>query len=415
LFAQLEAMKQLARRRGAKRLEQDDQKADGQNTGAELVTPEEKQPPASPAVNAAGSNQPADRAALMRQMGELYTRLPNHFATANVLAHTEVVPDTHILIRGEWRNKGEKVEPAFPPALNPGPPIHEPTGILFVPQRRKALAQWLTSPEQPLLGRVMVNRIWQGHFGFGIVRTPNDFGRQGDPPTHPELLDWLASEFAQRGWSIKQMHRLIMLSNTYQTSSLGDKQSLDRDPENHLLSHMNRRRLDSDSMRDTILDVAGKLNLKMGGVGIIPPLTKEELQVARMPNLWPAHPDPAEHSRRSIYLQMKRSLTLPMLAIFDAPDPATSCSRRDVSTVAPQALALMNSDFTVTQAEQFAARLRKEKGESPDALVDHAWRIAFARPPSDQERQTALDYLRRNSLARLCLMIFNMSEFIYVD
>ena len=145
--------------------------------------------------------------------------------TANVLAHDEIVPDTHILIKGDFKNKGEKVEPGFLSALNPGPPIDEPKGVLFVPQRRKALAQWLTSPDHPLLGRVMVNRIWQGHFGRASCGTPNDFGRQGDAPTHPELLDWLAVEFAERGWSIKQMHRLIMLSNTYRASSVADAES----------------------------------------------------------------------------------------------------------------------------------------------------------------------------------------------
>jgi hypothetical protein len=336
-------------------------------------------------------------------------------ATANVLGHEEIVPDTHILLRGDFRNKGEKVDPGFPAALPPGPPIVEPKGFLFVPQRRKALALWLTSPEQPLVGRVMANRIWQGHFGQGIVRTPNDFGRQGEPPTHPELLDWLAVEFAERGWSIKQMHRLMMLSATYQSSSVAHPESLEHDPENLYLSRMNRRRLDADSIRDTILAVAGTLNLKMGGVGVIPPLSREEILAARMPQLWPANPDPTEHTRRSIYLQMKRSLTLPMLQIFDAPDTATSCPRRETSTVAPQALALMNSEVTFAQAEKFAERIRKLAGDDPEASVDAGWRLAFGRPPTSGERQTALDYLRRNSLPRLGLLLFNMSEFIYVD
>src|SRR5205823_9753838 len=189
------------------------------------------------------------------------------------------------------------------------------------------------------------------------VATPNDFGRQGEPPTHPELLDWLAVEFAERGWSMKEMHRLIMLSNTYRSSSVADEESLKKDPENHYLSHMNRRRLDGDAIRDTVLAVGGSLNLKMGGVGVIPPLSAEEILAARMPQLWPANPDPNEHNRRSIYLQMKRSMTLPLLQSFDAPDSATSCARRESSTVAPQALALMNGESTVAQAEQFAARV----------------------------------------------------------
>jgi hypothetical protein len=402
LLAHAQVLKQMAgggRRRGARG-------GAGRQQQADPLDPDAPAPAAAP---------DPQRAALMQKLGEAYARAPEHYPVANVLAHEEVVPDTHILYKGDFKKKGEKVEPGYLSALNPGPPIHEPKDVLFVPQRRKALALWLTAPNQPLLGRVMVNRIWQGHFGEGIVRTPNDFGRQGEAPTHPELLDWLAVEFADRGWSIKQMHRLMMLSSTYRSSSVTDDDTLKQDPENHYLTRMNRRRLDADSIRDTILAVAGTLNLKMGGVGVIPPLSREEILAARMPNLWPANPDPAEHNRRSIYLQMKRSMTLPILQIFDAPDTSASCPRREKSTVAPQALALMNGESTAAQAEQFAARVLKQAGANPDAQVDTSWRLAFARTPSAAERQTALDYLHRNSLQRLCLLIFNMSEFIYVD
>src|SRR6185503_812896 len=177
-----------------------------------------------------GGSMDPQRAALLQQLAEAYLRAPERMAYANVLGHEEVVPDTHILIRGDFKKKGEKVEPGYLSALNPGPPIDEPKGYLFVPQRRKALALWLTAPDNPLLARVMVNRVWQGHFGQGIVRTPNGFGRQGEPPTHPELLDWLAAEFAGRGWSIKQMHRLIMQSNTYRAASVAPAESLRQDP-----------------------------------------------------------------------------------------------------------------------------------------------------------------------------------------
>jgi hypothetical protein len=406
LLAQAESLKRMARgggrgrRRGGAQAnaDQTDQREEGGGGRAERAAAADPK-----------------RAALLQQLGEAYLRAPERYPTANVLAHDEIVPDTHILLRGDFKKKGEKVEPGFPAALNPGQPIHEPKDFLFVPQRRKALALWLTSPDQPLLGRVMVNRIWQGHFGTGIVRTPNDFGRQGEAPTHPELLDWLATEFATRGWSIKKMHKLMMLSNTYQQASVAGEESLRQDPENRYFSRMNRHRLDGDAVRDNILAVAGTLNLKMGGVGIIPPLSKEEILAARMPYLWPANPDPAEHTRRSVYLQMKRSMTLPMLQIFDAPDTATSCPRRESSTIAPQALALMNSEFTTAQAERFAERIRKQAGEDPEAAVDAGWRLAFARPPDAVERQTAADYLRRNSLPRLCLLFFNMSEFVYVD
>jgi hypothetical protein len=173
--------------------------------------------------------------------------------------------------------------------------------------------------------------------------------------------------------------------------------------------------LDADAIRDSILAVAGVLNLKMGGVGVIPPLTREEILAARMPQLWPANPDPAEHRRRSIYLQMKRSFTLPMLQIFDAPDTSASCPRRETSTVAPQALALMNSEFSSEQARHFADYVREQAGDAPPDDVEAAWKIAFGRPPTLEERQTALDYLQRNSLERLCLLMFNMNQFLYID
>ena len=211
------------------------------------------------------------------------------------------------------------------------------------------------------------------------------------------------------------MHRLIMLSSTYRSASVATPEAMEKDPDNRYLGRMNRRRLDADALRDSILAASGTLNLKMGGVGVIPPLTSEEILAARMPYLWPANPDPAEHNRRSIYLQSKRSLTVPMLQIFDAPDTARSCSRRETSTVAPQALAMMNSRFAVQKAGSFAARVRKEAGEDPVLQVKTGWITALGRPPAADELDTALDYLTRNSLSLLCLMLFNTNEFVYVD
>src|SRR5437867_5524010 len=208
LLAQAEVLKRMARGGGRRRGRGDAQVNQGDQNDGDTVAPP------------APRETDPQRAALLQKLGEAYLRAPERYPTANVLAHEEVVPDTHVLIRGDFKKKGERVDPGFLSALNPGPPIDEPKGVLFVPQRRKALALWLTSPDQPLLGRVMANRIWQGHFGKGLVSTPNDFGRQGEPPTHPELLDWLAVEFAERGWSIKQLHRLIMLSNAYRSSSV---------------------------------------------------------------------------------------------------------------------------------------------------------------------------------------------------
>ena len=357
----------------------------------------------------------SERSEMLERLGAAYLRAPDPYPSAKVLGHEERVPATYVLGHGDFRQRGERVEPSFPAALPGGLAIEEPETDLFVPRRRAALAKWLTSPGQPLLGRVMVNRIWQHHFGHGIVRTPSDFGRQGEPPTHPELLDWLAVEFAERGWSVKEMHRLIMASSTFRSASVASTEAVERDPGNLFLGRMNRRRLDADALRDSILAVSGKLNLKMGGVGVIPPLTGEEILAARMPYLWPANPDPAEHNRRSIYLQAKRSMAVPMLQIFDAPDTARSCSRRETSTVAPQALAMLNSQFVLEKADSFASRLREEAGEAPEQQVRAAWLAALGRPPDGSELQTAVDYLNRNSLPRLCLMLFNTNEFIYVD
>ena len=358
---------------------------------------------------------PAERKTMMERLGEAYLKAPEPYPSAKVLGYEGRVPQTFVLAHGDFRRKGERVEPGFPSVLPQGPDVREPKAERFVPRRRAALAEWLTSPENPLLGRVMANRIWQHHFGRGIVRTPSDFGSQGERPTHPGLLDWLAVEFAEQGWSIKQMHRLIMQSSTYRLASVASPRGIEVDPDNRLLGRMSRRRLDADAIRDSLLAVSGALNLKMGGVGVIPPLSKEEILAARMPHLWPANPDPEEYNRRSVYLQMKRSLTVPMLQIFDAPDTARSCARREASTVAPQALAMMNSSFVLDQADTFASRLRRETDGASGSLVDAAWRIALGRLPDSEERATALAFLDRNPLPRFCLMLLNLNEFLYVD
>lgn len=356
-----------------------------------------------------------ERRAMLAELGEAYLRAPEPYPSAKVLAHEGMVPDTYVLAHGDFRRRGERVGPKFPAALPDGGGAAAAADGRSGLRRRAALAKWLTAPEQPLLARVMVNRIWQHHFGAGIVRTPNDFGRQGDRPTHPELLDWLAVEFAERGWSAKEMHRVIMLSSTYRSSSVAQGPHLELDPENRYLARMPRRRLDADAIRDSVLAVSGRLNLKMGGVGVIPTLTGEEILAARMPHLWPANPDPAEQARRSVYLQVKRSLAVPMLQVFDAPDTARSCARRETSTVAPQALAMMNSGFVLEQADEFAARLRREAGNAPARLVETGWRLAMGRAPTAAERETALGYLERNSLPEFCLMLFNTNELVYVD
>ncbi|MDX1981056.1 MAG: PSD1 and planctomycete cytochrome C domain-containing protein [Bryobacteraceae bacterium] len=352
---------------------------------------------------------------LLRQIGLAHLKSPKPLDTASVLVHSDRVHDTHVLVRGEWKQKGDKVAPGFPAFLNAGPAIVEPDTGRFIPQRRKALAEWLTSPDHPLFARVMVNRIWQGHFGIGLAPTANDFGHQGDAPTHPELLDWLATEFTARNYSVKAMHRLIMLSAAYQRSSRPDAESARIDAENKYLWRMNRRRLEAEAVRDAVLAASGELNLKMYGPPVAVPLTAEELGGMRDLGQWAVSGDPSDFTRRSVYLYVKRSFRLPMFETFDAPDAAASCPRRENSTVAPQALALMNSEFVNEQAGRLAARLKKEHGEDPGAWVDAGWRTALGRAPSPEEKQKAVAFLAKNPLPRLCLMWFNLSEFLYVD
>ena len=204
---------------------------------------------------------------------------------------------------------------------------------------------------------------WMWHFGKGIVSTPNDFGRQGQMPSHPELLDWLATEFVERGWSIKELHRLIMLSNTYQqASTFSGENNLKADPENRYLWRMNRLRLEGEELWDSIHSVSGTLNLKMGGHPVAPALADDELSALGDPSKWPVAADPAEKNRRGIYILNRRNFSYPMLQAFDSPDTAVSCPERDVTTVAPQALWLMNNNVAFDQAQEFAGRLVKESG-----------------------------------------------------
>jgi len=334
------------------------------------------------------------RETLLRQMGEAYAKTPKFYDKANLLAHTEPVYDTHVLLRGDFKQKGEKVGPGFPAAVGgPAAEIVEPEGDnYFIPRRRKALAEWLTSPDHPLTARVMVNRIWQGHFGKAIVGTANDFGRQGEPPLNQDLIDWLSVEFREQGWSMKHIHRLILQSEYYRQK---------RTP----------LRIDAESIRDAVLASSGSLNAKMFGPAVVPPLSREERDGGmRDASQWPVTADATEHDRRTIYLFVKRSYRLPMLETFDAADPAASCARRETSTVAPQALTLMNSEWMNAQASRLAVRLANEKDP-----IDRAWRLTLGRAPTAAERSRAQEFLTRNGLPSLCLLLFNMNEFIYVD
>jgi hypothetical protein len=327
--------------------------------------------------------------------------------SAGIIDAGRDAPKTFIAIRGNPDAPGDEVQPGFPSALGgadiPEAPLHAAsTG------RRKALAEFVASPENPLTARVMVNRIWQFHFGSGLVKTPSDFGIRGGTPTHPELLDWLAEEFVARNWSIKAMHRLIMTSDAYKRSSNPTSAAREKDPENDLLSHMNRRRLEAEEIRDASLAVTDELNLKMGGLPVVPPLTREELfgMIGSPQSSWPVTPDPTEHKRRTIYMIVKRTFQQPMAQSFDGPDGVLSCPRRNESTTAPQSLALLNGGFTMERAKALAATVKTPK---------EAWMSVYGRAPSAEELATANEFLAKQPMTELVRALLNTNEFLYVD
>jgi len=323
-------------------------------------------------------------------------------------------PPTYFLKRGEFAAKGPVVEAAFPAVLASAPtvivPLAESTG------RRTALAEWLTRAGHPLTACVVVNRLWQGHFGRGLVDTPSDFGRMGGEPTHPELLDWLASELIERGWSLKALHRLIVTSSTYrQSSKLAVAPNLD--PENHWLSHQNRRRLDGEAIRDALLSACGQLNPALGGPGVFPPLPSELIKLSSKGAIWPVSADARDQNRRSLYIFIRRNLRYPFFEAFDRPDTNASCPRRPVTTTAPQALSLLNSRLSGESARALAMRVEREEGAGFDARVERAYLLALGRRPDQAERSLAREYLSSDtvSFAEFCLALLNLNEFVYVD
>jgi hypothetical protein len=335
------------------------------------------------------------------------------------LFHREEPFAVHRLGRGELSKPREEMAPAFPAVFGHSPDL----ASVAATQRRAALAKWLTSPDHPLTSRVLVNRVWGCHFGQAIVRTPNDFGAQGEPPTHPELLDYLARDFVEHGWSLKRLHRLILLSSTYQMGSVGEGRGLQSDPEDRLLWHFPRRRLEGEAVRDALLACGGNLSLKPFGPAVVPPLSSQELTgLFDAKGKWPVTPDATEHTRRSVYLLVRRTFVYPLFAAFDAPEVMTSCPQRTRTVVPTQALALLNSPLARTQSVAFARRLLRECGDHPESIVARAWELAFGRPATPREGEQALLFLRKRAdasteaaLAELCLALFNANEFIFID
>lgn len=325
-------------------------------------------------------------------------------------------PPTKLLKRGNWRNPDkEELTPGFISAIDGRDADVKPTAT--TPGRRAALAEWIASKDNPLTARVIVNRLWQHHFGKGIAASPGDLGITGDRPTHPELLNWLAAELTAKDWSLKHIHRLIVTSATYRQSAKGDA-GAKIDPENALLWHFPGRRLDGEALRDAMLAVSGRLNLKAGGPSIFPEIPPELQKLA--PG-WKTTADAAERDRRSVYVFAKRNLRYPLFALFDSPDRNESCSRRFVTTTAPQALTLLNDSLVLGFAKSFSARVQKEAGLSPEKVVDRAFLLAFSRPPTSEERATLLDFLKQHkgpfpdAVTDLCHALLNLNEFLYVD
>ena len=345
-------------------------------------------------------------------------------------------PDSFVFIRGDHEQPQKKVGPGELAVIGNRPEIAANDPQLPTSGRRLAYAQHLTSGKHPLLARVIVNRVWAHHMGRGIVESLGDFGRLGTKPTHPQLLDWLASEFVSNGWSLKHLHRLIMTSTTYQQSSRRTTQLDVKDPDNRLYGRMSIRRMEAEVVRDCVLAISGKLNDKMFGqpvpvmedeVGQIV-IGKENLDGERKPT---KRIDlNGEEFRRSIYVQARRSRPLAVLETFDTPAMSPNCTKRNSSNAAPQSLLLMNSDFVVFYSREFARRIVSEAGDSDDARIRRAWQLALSRTPSAAQTAASKKFLdeqqrhfaklpksspRFDALASFCQALFSANGFIYID
>jgi hypothetical protein len=336
-------------------------------------------------------------------------------------------PDLHVHKRGNPAALGARVDPAFPAVLSgtkdPKPATIEP--VRNSSGRRLALARWITNPSNPLVSRVAANRIWQYHFGKPIAGQPNDFGRLGELPTNPELLDTLAALFVQNAWSFKTMHRILMNSEAYQMSSASSPEALAKDPENKTLWRFPMRRLTAEELRDSILAVSGILKLNTYGPPVFPPLPREVLETQSRPGSgWPKQ-SLEESARRSIYVRVKRSLTLPILASHDQAAPDSSCAVRFASTVPTQALGMLNSEFMEEQARLLAARLRRKAGDNADAQIERGLQLVLQRKPTAAEKTLCARTLEnlsqlpgvnpRIALERFALLAINLNEFVYLD
>jgi hypothetical protein len=384
----------------------------------------------------------ADRASdqqLDRQIADLKSRRRS-WGKLQVLYDVGPPPATHLLKRGNHETPGREVTPAFLQCLSNGDTaVRIPAGVPAGSSgRRLALAQWITAPNSRasgLLARVMVNRLWQHLFGEGIVPSPENFGKSGEPPSHPELLEWLGSEFARTGWRIKPMLKLMITSTAYRQASrvpqavaAGQADPQQVDPGNKLLWKMRLRRLEAEAIRDSILAVSGQLDPAVGG----PPILSKAHADGRVVIDDKQLPSPTARNRRSVYLLFRRTFNLSLLNVFDQPQVSVNCTRRDTSAVPLQALAMLNDPFVSEQAGHFTDRVQRLAPGSPGKAIACAFRLALARPPSAAEENICMRLLERQArilretkfpeaeaerkaLLELCHTLLNTSEFIYVE
>jgi hypothetical protein len=439
------------------------------------------------------ADETSQREAFAAAMKSIERAAPNTLPRAYIWREPRgSAPVTQVFRRGSPTAPAGTVVPGFPAVLEACQmPFVEPEPESRTTLRRLSLARWMTGPKNPLVARVIVNRLWQGHFGEGLVSTENDFGVMGNIPSHPGLLDWLAHELREpslervdvnlassetppgpplrrggrderpghsavgrrgndeprggrdvhaasgQAWRLKRIHKLIVLSNTYAQSSDLREEAAKADVDNTLLWRFPYRRLEAEAVRDSVLAVSARLDQRMGGPGVYPKIAREVLEGQSRPGLGWGKFDEREALRRSIYVFVKRSLLLPEMELLDFADTTTSCEQRPVSTIPTQALTLLNGEFLNEEARHFAARLVREAGAERRAQVDRAFRLAICRPPTAEEQLSAQAFLERQAqriveedranaaqpprdplqtaLEALCLVLYNLNEFVYVD
>ncbi len=320
----------------------------------------------------------------------------------------------HVLRRGDPELPGQLVQAKLPSVLDQSPASEIAADH---PLPRTQLVHQLLKLQSGLIARVIVNRVWQSHFGTGLVSTANDFGKNGSGASHPELLEHLSLRFVESSWSLKDLHRAIMLSATYRNGSQPmDAEIVSKvDPGNRLLAFYPQRRLSGEELRDAMLSISGQLNSKLGGASVTLPVEQELVDQLYSPTAWVVSSEPGQHARRSIYLFAKRNLRLPFMEVFDQPDAQTSCAMRAQSTHARQALELLNGSMTNELAVQFAKRLRVEAGSDYAQIVDLAYRLVASREPTEREMRLANEFLEGASLTEFALAMFNINAFLYVD